>query len=106
MASTTRRRCARRTWASRWPAPPTWRVPRPASSCTRPGLADMLEAVKVSRAIYQRMQSWVLAMITRKTGVPGFLAVGVIAFGVFVDQPAADGAVHAGGRRRHVRAGG
>jgi H+-transporting ATPase len=64
-------------------------VARAAASLilTRPGLADMLEAVKVSRAIYQRMQSWVLAMITRKTGVPGFLAVGVIAFGVFVINP-------------------
>jgi H+-transporting ATPase len=64
-------------------------VARAAASLilTRPGLADMLEAVKVSRINHQRMQSWVLTMITRKTAVPAFLALGVMSFGVYVINP-------------------
>jgi H+-transporting ATPase len=54
---------------------------------TRPGLADIVAAIRVSRSIYQRMQSWVLAMISRKTGVPGFLALGVVLYGSFAISP-------------------
>ncbi len=54
---------------------------------TRPGLADIQTAIRVSRTMRQRMQSWMLAMISRKTGVPGFLALGVVVFGGFVIDP-------------------
>jgi H+-transporting ATPase len=54
---------------------------------TRPGLGEILMAIKGSRNIYQRMQTWVLAMITRKASIPPFLAVGLLVFGSFVLNP-------------------
>jgi len=54
---------------------------------TKPGLGEILLAVKVSRSIYQRMQTWVLAMITRKASIPPFLALGLLVFGAFVLNP-------------------
>jgi H+-transporting ATPase len=54
---------------------------------TKPGLGEIVTAVKVSRSIYQRMQTWVLAMITRKASIPPFLALGVLVFGSFVLNP-------------------
>jgi H+-transporting ATPase len=54
---------------------------------TRPGLGEIVTAIEESRRIYQRMQTWILTMITRKTFVPPFLALGVILFGAFVLNP-------------------
>ncbi len=54
---------------------------------TKPGLGEILLAVKASRSIYQRMQTWVLAMITRKASIPPFLALGLLVFGAFVLNP-------------------
>ncbi len=54
---------------------------------TRPGLAEIVMAVKGSRTIYQRMQTWVIAMITRKASIPPFLALGLLVFGAFVLNP-------------------
>jgi H+-transporting ATPase len=54
---------------------------------TRPGLAEIVMAVQGSRTIYQRMQTWVIAMITRKASIPPFLALGLLVFGAFVLNP-------------------
>lgn len=54
---------------------------------TRPGLDGIIVAIEGSRRIYQRMQSWMLAMITRKLSIPTFLTAGVLFFGVFVLNP-------------------
>jgi len=54
---------------------------------TRPGLGEILIAIKVSRTIYQRMQTWVLAMITRKAAIPPFLALALLVWGVFALTP-------------------
>jgi len=54
---------------------------------TEAGLGEILTAVKVSRKIYQRLQAWVLAMITRKVGVPMFIALGTIMFASLVVSP-------------------
>ena len=54
---------------------------------TRPGLGAILAAIRTSRGIYQRMQTWVLAMLTRKAAVPPFLALGLLLFGMFVLTP-------------------
>jgi len=56
---------------------------------TRPGLGEILMAIDGSRRIYQRMETWVLAMVTRKMGIPPFLALGVLLFGVFALNPTA-----------------
>jgi len=56
---------------------------------TRPGLGEILMAIDGSRRIYQRMQAWLLAMVTRKMGIPPFLALGVLLFGVFALNPTA-----------------
>ena len=54
---------------------------------TGPGLAEIITAVKVSRSIYQRMQTWVLAMIIRKASIPPFLALSLLLFGAFALNP-------------------
>jgi H+-transporting ATPase len=54
---------------------------------TKPGLGEIVMAVKASRMMYQRMQTWVLAMITRKASIPPFLALGLLVFGAFVLNP-------------------
>lgn len=54
---------------------------------TKPGLGEILLAIKASRSIYQRMQTWVIAMITRKASIPPFLALGLLVFGAFVLNP-------------------
>jgi H+-transporting ATPase len=54
---------------------------------TRPGLGGIITAIEESRRIYQRMQTWVMTMMTRKLFVPPFLALGVILFGRFVINP-------------------
>ena len=54
---------------------------------TKPGLSGILTAVEVSRKVYQRMQTWVLAMITRKVGIPLFIALGTIMFASPVMTP-------------------
>jgi H+-transporting ATPase len=54
---------------------------------TQPGLKPIMMAIEGSRKIYQRMKNWLLAMITRKLGVPLFITVGVFFFGKFVVNP-------------------
>jgi H+-transporting ATPase len=54
---------------------------------TGPGLGEIMMAIKGSRMIYQRMQTFVLTLITRKIGIPAFLAMGVVLFGAFVLNP-------------------
>jgi H+-transporting ATPase len=54
---------------------------------TQPGLGEIVTAIEESRRIYQRMQTWILTMIARKTFVPPFLAIGVIVFGAFILSP-------------------
>lgn len=54
---------------------------------TQSGLKLIIMAIEGSRKIYQRMKNWVLAMITRKLGVPPFIAVGILFFGKFVVNP-------------------
>jgi len=46
-----------------------------------------IDTLVESRRIYQRMQTWVMTMMTRKIFVPPFLALGVILFGRFVINP-------------------
>ena len=54
---------------------------------TGSGLGEIIMAINGSRMIYQRMQTFVLTMLTRKMGIPLFLALGVILSGVFVVNP-------------------
>jgi H+-transporting ATPase len=54
---------------------------------TRPGLGEILMAIKASRTIYQRMQTWVLAMLARKAAIPPFLAIALLLWGVFALSP-------------------
>lgn len=54
---------------------------------TQPGLKPIMMAIEVSRKIYQRMKNWLVAMITRKLGVPLFITTGVLFFGKFVVNP-------------------
>jgi H+-transporting ATPase len=54
---------------------------------TGPGLGEIVTAVKQSRGIYQRMQTWVLAMITRKAAIPPFLALTLLIWGEFALSP-------------------
>ena len=48
---------------------------------TEPGLGGILTAIKVSRTIYQRMQSMLLAMVTRKASIPPFLVLPFLIWG-------------------------
>jgi len=52
-----------------------------------PGLDGIIKVIEGSRKIYQRMQTWMLAMITRKLSIPPFLSVGVLFFNTFVINP-------------------
>ncbi|MCW4047670.1 MAG: HAD-IC family P-type ATPase [Candidatus Bathyarchaeota archaeon] len=54
---------------------------------TQAGLDSILETIKISRANYQRMKTWILAMITRKVAIPVFIAVGLFIFGESVITP-------------------
>jgi H+-transporting ATPase len=54
---------------------------------TRPGLSEILMSIKASRTIYQRMQTWVLAMLARKAAIPPFLALALLLWGVFALSP-------------------
>jgi H+-transporting ATPase len=54
---------------------------------TRPGLAEIIHAIDGSRRVYQRMQSWVLTMMSRKLAIPSFIALGVMLFGAHVTNP-------------------
>ncbi|MGB9760242.1 MAG: plasma-membrane proton-efflux P-type ATPase [Thermoproteota archaeon] len=54
---------------------------------TEPGFRGVVMAIDISRRIYQRMQNWTLAMITRKLSIPLFLSVGVLFFKTFVISP-------------------
>lgn len=54
---------------------------------TQHGLDGIIKVIDGSRRIYQRMQSWLLAMITRKLSIPPFLSVGVLFFNIFALSP-------------------
>ena len=54
---------------------------------TRPGLGEIVMAIEGSRRIYQRMQTFILTLNTRKIGIPLFLALGVLVLGVYVLNP-------------------
>ncbi|MDD5406072.1 MAG: plasma-membrane proton-efflux P-type ATPase [Sulfurovaceae bacterium] len=54
---------------------------------THPGLDEVVKAIEESRRIYQRMQTWIMTMMTRRIFIPPFLALGVIVFGRFVLNP-------------------
>ena len=54
---------------------------------TKPGLGEILGAIKGSRNIYQRMQTWTTAMITRKAAIPPFLALALLVWGDFALTP-------------------
>ena len=54
---------------------------------TNNGLVEILTAIKVSRNIYQRMQTWILGMVSRKASIPPFLAISLILFGAFALNP-------------------
>jgi H+-transporting ATPase len=54
---------------------------------TRPGLGEIVMATDGSRRIFQRMQNFVLTMISMKLSTPIFFALGVILAGRFVVTP-------------------
>lgn len=54
---------------------------------TKPGLGGIVMAIDGSRRIFQRMQNFVLAMISRKLSNPTFFALGVILLGAFALKP-------------------
>jgi H+-transporting ATPase len=54
---------------------------------TRPGLGEIAMAVDGSRRMYQRMQTFIVTMVTRKLAIPLFLSLGVILLGKFVVNP-------------------
>lgn len=54
---------------------------------TRSGLSDVLEAVKTSRRIYQRMLTYTLNKIIKTLEIAIFMSVGVMLTGVFVITP-------------------
>jgi H+-transporting ATPase len=54
---------------------------------TRPGLSDVIEAVKTSRRIYQRMLTYTLNKIIKTLEIAIFMSVGVMLTGVFVITP-------------------
>jgi H+-transporting ATPase len=54
---------------------------------TREGLGEILTAIRQSRIIYQRSQTYTLAMITRKASIPPFLALTLLVWGQFALTP-------------------
>jgi len=54
---------------------------------TEPGLGGILTAIKVSRTIYQRMQSMLLSMVSRKGSIPPFLVLPFLIWGVMPLTP-------------------
>jgi H+-transporting ATPase len=54
---------------------------------TKPGLGEIVMAIEGSRRIFQRMQNFVLTMISMKLSTPIFFALGVILAGTFVLTP-------------------
>jgi H+-transporting ATPase len=51
------------------------------------GLGGILTTIRQSRTIFQRVQTWTLAMITRKAAIPPFLALTLIVWGQFALTP-------------------
>jgi H+-transporting ATPase len=54
---------------------------------TRPGLGDVLEAVRTSRRIHQRMLTYTLNKIIKTIEISVFLSLGVMITGIFVLTP-------------------
>ena len=54
---------------------------------TRPGLADLVTAIDVSRRIYRRMLTYTLNKIVKTVEMAVFLSVGVMVTGTFVITP-------------------
>lgn len=54
---------------------------------TRPGLADVVTAVKTGRLVYQRMLTYTLNKIVKTFQVAMFLSLGLLLFGQFVVTP-------------------
>jgi H+-transporting ATPase len=54
---------------------------------TLEGLGGILTAIRQSRTIFQRVQTWTLAMITRKAAIPPFLALALLIWGEFAVTP-------------------
>ena len=54
---------------------------------TQTGLNSILLTIKVSRTMYQRMRTWISAMITRKVAIPVFIALGLFIFAESVISP-------------------
>jgi H+-transporting ATPase len=54
---------------------------------TRPGLRDIVEAVKTSRRIYQRMLTYIINKITKTLEISILLGIGLILTGQFIISP-------------------
>jgi len=54
---------------------------------TRPGLGNILSAIRVSRQIYQRMLTYTLNKIIKTIQIVAFLSLGLILTGTFVTTP-------------------
>ncbi len=54
---------------------------------TSSGLGDIVEAVKTSRRIFQRVQTYTLNMLIKKLELPLLLTLGVLLTGTFVTSP-------------------
>ncbi|MHB1697670.1 MAG: plasma-membrane proton-efflux P-type ATPase [bacterium] len=54
---------------------------------TKPGLENMVDAVKDGRMVYQRMLTYTLNKISKTFQVAFFLSLGLLIFGVFVTTP-------------------
>lgn len=54
---------------------------------TKPGLENIVEAVKDGRMVYQRMLTYTLNKISKTFQIAFFLSLGLLIFGVFVTTP-------------------
>lgn len=54
---------------------------------TRPGLGGILTAIKGSRTVYRRMQSMLLALVSRKASIPPFLVLPLLMWGIMPLTP-------------------
>jgi len=50
---------------------------------TQPGLINIQDVVKISRSVHQRINHWVLGMITRKIAIPTFITLNLLIFKEF-----------------------
>ena len=75
-----------------------------ALALTKEGLGEILSAVRGSRTIYQRLQSWGARPCGPQGGVPAVPRPRAAHLGGLPALPAARGAVHAPRRNRHLRA--